>query len=44
LVIETANPLLESFRGILKKFFKRQKSINVALFHKDVAPGKILKN
>ena len=29
---------------ILKKFFKNQKSINVAPFNKDVAPGKNLKN
>ena len=29
---------------ILKKFLKNQKSINVAPFNKDVAPGKNLKN
>ena len=28
----------------LKKFFKDKKSINVAPFNKDVAPGKKLKN
>jgi hypothetical protein len=28
----------------LKKFLKTQKSINVAPFNKDVAPGKTLKN
>ena len=29
---------------ILKKLFKNQKSINIASFNKDVAPGKNLKN